>query len=667
MRCLAPLIVLLTMVAVADDATVGLIPIVVTSSRRDTTLDRTPYAVSVLGAETIQLARPTITLDESLVSVPGLLIQNRHNFAQDLRVSVRGFGARAAFGIRGVKLLVDGVPETLPDGQTQVDSLDIGSTKRIEVIRGPTSVLYGNASGGVIALTTESGARPSFLSLRSTFGSYGLAKHHLKTGGETERMSYLFSMSSLKLDGFREHSRTENRRLSGKVVHTFSPDSDLTTLVNFVDSPVSFDPGALTEEQTTEESAQASAQNVSHNAGESVTQGRFAAVYRRRGLKTRLYGLFRDFRQSLPIDRAVDFDRFSGGAGAQYDLHHDPGVLSVGVEVQHQADDRRNFDNPEAAPGEELRLHQDEEVTNLGIFALGEAYIGDNAWLSFGARYDRVRFSVEDLLLSDGDGSGERTLDAVSPAVGVVWSVRPGLRLYGNVSTSFETPTTTELANRPDGAGGFNVDLEPQRATSVEVGLKAASSLFRTDVAIYAIDVEDKLIPFEDAGMPGRTFFRNAGSATHRGIEVSAMGKLTDGFTATLAYTLSDFIFNQFHVDDSVFDGNRIPGVPPHQLHAALTLEQRGVFGGIEALFVDSIDVDDANSQRNAAYTVISARVGTHYRRGGTVIEPFFGVNNLFDTAYNGSVRINAFGGRYYEPAPGITLYGGISVREEFL
>ena len=666
------------------EATVQLPAITVTATRSEMSLDDIPAAVSVVNRAEIQSGRQTIGLDESLNRIPGLFVQNRHNFAQDLRISIRGFGARAAFGVRGVKLLVDGIPETTPDGQSQVDNIDLGATDRIEVIRGTTSSLYGNAAGGVISLITESGPTTPFVEFRPTVGAFGLAKYQLKTGGESGNLNYLLNLSRLKLSGFRDRSDTENLLLNSKVRITLDPASDVTLLLNFVDSPTAMDPGALTREQVEADREQAAARNVSLDAGESVMQGRLGSIYRRRfsdehEISLTLYGLFRDFNQRLPVDRAVDFDRFSAGGGAKYsfqgDLYGLPNRLTAGIDLQHQDDDRRNFDNPEGRPGETLQLHQNEQVTGLGAFLYHELRLPEEVRLTLGLRYDQLDFDVSDFLLTNGDDSGQRTFDAFSPMLGLVLSPSEELNLYVNISTAFETPTTTELANRPTGEGGFNPDLDPQRATNYEIGAKGgfywnklvSAARFRYDLALFSISVRDELIPFEAPNMPGRRFFRNAGFSTHSGLEFGLQAIILEGLTTSLAYTYSDFRFEDFRTEDSVFDDNHIPGIPSHQLHTELSYQHpAGIDGSVELIAVDDFFVDDANTEKNDAYTVVNLRFDYFHQSEEWQLTPFIGVNNLFNRAYNASVRINAFGGRYFEPAPGISVFSGVSIRRPF-
>ena len=672
-------------ISVADGETtekpVQLPPITVTATRSEMPMDGIPAAVGVVDKTAIQYGRQTIGLDESLNRIPGVFVQNRYNFAQDLRISIRGFGARAAFGVRGVRLLVDGIPETTPDGQSQVDNIDLGSTDRIEIIRGATSSLYGNAAGGVVSLITESGPEIPFVEFRSTFGAFDLAKYQLKAGGQSGNLNYLLNLSRMELSGFRKHSRTENFLLNSKVRVTIDSASDLTTVVNFVDAPTAMDPGALTREQIQSNRKDANPRNVSLDAGESVMQGRLGSIYRRRlsdghEITFTLYGLFRDFNQALPFDRAVDFDRFSAGGGVKYSFQETlfglANRLIAGIDLQHQDDDRRNFDNPEGPPGETLQLHQNEEVTSLGTFLYHELQpdllIGTTR-LTLGLRYDRLHFDASDFLLTNGDDSGERTFDAFSPLLGLVFSPLPELNLYGNLSTAFETPTTTELANRPTGEGGLNPDLEPQCATNYEIGLKGILNRFHYDLALFSISVKDELIPFEVETMPGRRFFQNAGSSMHNGLEFGFQGTVFEGLTASVAYTYSDFRFKDFKTEDGTFDDNHIPGIPPHQLHSELSYRHRwGLYGSVEWLLVDEFFVDDANTEeeKNDAYTVVNLRFGYSPSIQGWQIAPFIGLNNLLDRAYNASVRVNAFGGRYFEPAPGASIYGGISIQRQF-
>lgn len=653
-------------------------PVVVTATRSTTPLTNVPAAVSVIDRSDIQLGQPTIGLSESLNHVPGVFAQNSFNYAQNQRISIRGFGTRAAFGVREIKILVDGIPETQPDGQTQLDNIDLGATQRIEVLRGPASSLYGNASGGVISLMTEDGPARPFLETRLLGGSYGLQKYQAKTGGQVGNLNFLFNTSYFSLGGYRDHSRTQNVLFTGKVRYTINPDSDLTMLLSFLDSPFADDPGGLTREQVEQNRRQARDINVQLDAGERVTQGKMGFVYRYQflpghELSVTQYSLFRQFDNKLPIFPSagggiVKFDRFGTGGGVKYvyDTHLTGfrNRLVLGVDTEYQLDNRRRFNNENGSRGA-LRFHQDEDVRSVGPFVYDEFAVRDNLLLSAGLRYDNVRFTVDDRFRSDGDDSGARTFDQVSPMGGILYSPLPALHLYANVSTAFQVPTTTELAN-PSERGGFNPDLEPQKAINYELGARGLLwQRLSYNVALFWIVIDDELVQFE--GETGRTFFRNAGRSERKGTELHFDFPLTDQLLWSFSYTYLDATYDRYVTPGGRFDGNDEPGIPPHQLFTELFYAHpSGLYGALNVLFVDDFFVNDANTERNDAYTVLNLRIGYELQLGRGRVAPFIGLNNLTDEKYNGIVRLNALGGRFFEPAPTFNLYGGLLMAYEF-
>ena len=653
--------------------------IVVQATRLETTLDRAPAAISVIGTDDIQLARQQLGLDESLSRVPGLFMQNRYNFAQDLRVSIRGFGARAAFGIRGVKILVDGIPETLPDGQGAVDSIDIGSARQIEVIRGPSSSLYGNASGGVISVVSEEGPEIPYLSARMSAGAYDFRKVQLKGGGRTDRMDYMLSLSDTSIDGYRVHSESENTQLSGRFNFDLGNDASLLAVVNYTDQPVSNDPGGIDAVQAAADPRSARDANVSFDAGEALEQTRVGFVYNlplgeSNALQARTYHVSRDFSNKLPFTGggAVEIDRGFTSGGVSYThsgmLGSYPNRLIVGFDFDDQDDDRRRFDNQLGVVGP-LTFDQNERVRARGLFLQNALTLSDAIELSFGLRFDEVEFDVTDRFLADGDDSGSRTLDNVNPMIGIVADITPELSVYGTIATAFETPTTTEFAD-PSGAGGFNLSLEPQEATSLELGVRGSlGARSRFEAALFSIDVEDELIPFETNG---REFFANAGQSGRTGIEFSLSSDPIENVSLLFSYTYSDFEFDRFVDNDGTdFSGNRIPGSPEHLLFGEVTYNHpRGWFAALDFLYVDDQFADNGNSAVNPSYRVSNLRLGLETSIGEFAAFPFIGINNLFDETYNANLRINAFGPpgleRYFEPGPERNVYAGIELRYDF-
>ena len=651
-----------------DDAPVE--PVIVTAPRVAIPITKVPAALSVVDQNDVQLGQPTIGLDESIVRIPGIFPQNRFNFAQDLRLSIRGFGARAAFGIRGIRILIDGIPETLPDGQSQVDSIDLGSAQSIEVMRGPASALYGNAAGGVISIQTEDGPPRPFVEARTTHGEFGLWKMQLKSGGQVGPLNYLANVSRLELGGYRDQSRTESVIFNSKIRLDIDASSDLTAVINVLDSPRADDPGGLTAEEVDADRRQAGPNNLRFDTGEEVSQQRLGLIYRREfaalhDLQVTGFFTARQFRNSIPFT-VVEFDRYFIGGGVQYGYRGAvfglSSRLTVGVDVQYQADRRKNFNNVAGEPGEELSLNQDETVTSVGPYIQEELSILDNLTLVFGGRYDNVRFQVDDFFTSDGDDdSGSRTFDQLTGRFGLLYSPIPAVNLYVNISQSFETPTTTELVNRRDASGGLNPDVDPQKAINYEIGAKGqAFGRLAYELALFYISIRDELIPsIED----GRTFFDNAGKSRRYGVEFGLAMEVIAGLRTSVAYTYLDAAFRDFAIGNDDFEGNNVPGLPKHQVHGEVFYRHPwGFYSGIDVLYVSDFFVDNANTVKNEAYTVANLRLGYDHTFGHWQLAPSFGIQNLFDEKYNANVRINDANNRFFEPAPTFNVYGGLTV-----
>jgi iron complex outermembrane receptor protein len=653
--------------------------IVVRATRIERSLEDVPAAVSVIDQSTIQVARQQLALDEALGRVPGLFMQNRYNFAQDLRLSIRGFGARAQFGIRGIKVLVDGIPETLPDGQGSVDSIDLGATSQIEVIRGPSSTLYGNASGGVISVVSESGSEQPFAELRVAGGRYDFQKVQLKAGGSGERVDYFVSLSDSDYEGFRQNNRAESRQLTGRFGFDLGGERELLTVVNFTDQPTSDDPGGITAAQAAADPRSAFPANVAFHAGEVLEQTRLGFVYsmplgENHSISARNYYAWRDFGNQLPVLAAgnVDLDRTFMGGGFSYSYDgfwlDRPNRLIVGIDFDDQDDDRRRYDNLQGVQGP-LTFDQNEHVTSQGIFVQNELSISERLQLTMGLRFDQVEFEVSDRFLTDGfDDSGSKQFDDTSPMVGLVVDLTPNLNFYTTYSSAFETPTTTEF-NKPDGTGGFNLGLDPQVARNFEVGLRGTlRERHRYDLALFTIDVDDELIPFEV--VPGRNAFENAGTSTRDGLELSFILNPTDRWQATLSYTYSDFTFDQFvDLDNPAndFSGNVIPGTAENVLFGEINYSHpAGWFAAADVLYVDEQFGNNANTVLIADYTLANLRFGWDLDLGDFSLSPFIGVNNVADEDYTANVRLNAFGGRYFEPGPGRNGYAGVSLNYQF-
>lgn len=631
-----------------------------------------PVATAKLDGTSIQRTNLQLTLAESLGHVPGVFVLNADNYAQDTRLAIRGFGARSGFGIRGIRLYVDGLPLTTPDGQGEVDSIDLGSTEQIEVLRGVASVLYGAAAGGVLHMQSEEGQGPGFIESRLMAGQSGLKQMQVKLGEGVGDARSLVSLAYVDRSGFRGHSGNRNFRLNGNVIITPAEHHRLKFLFNYIDYPLQNDPGGLTLAEALADPRQARARNVLFDAGESVRQDRVGLVYQLKAtdsshIDLSLFHTQRQFANRLPFESGgqVGYDRaFQGGA---FRLHRagDWFRIQAGLEVNEQVDDRLNFDNVFGQRGA-LALNQAERVRATGLFAFADICPGGPLTFHAGSRYDRVGFSVKDAFLADGDDSDSLDFSAHSPFLGMQWNLNSDWHLYLNRSTSFETPTTTEFSN-PNG-GGFNTDLDPQTATSWEFGFRHsfASPLGKGLLALSAFRIRevDALVPYSLEDFPGRDFFRNAGQTERRGIELHGSMEIIRHWNLSFDFTLSDFKYRAFEVNGVHLQDNHLPGIPKRFAGISLDYENHdGLFFSLSSRFIGSLFADDANQVTTDAYVLTDFKIGKTFAFRNTTVEPFISVSNAFDQRHFGNIRINASFGRYYEPGPGRLVFVGVRLR----
>ncbi|MHB0774445.1 TonB-dependent receptor family protein [Halomonas sp. WWR20] len=657
-----------------QDTAETLTTVEVSAPRLERELYATPAAVSILDEQAIQRGQQRVRLDESLRMVPGVFLQNRNNFAQGQRIAIRGFGARAPFGVRGITVMVDGIPYTLPDGQAQLDAIDLDSAERIEVIRGPASVLYGNAAGGVISVTTADGrGSETSPTLRVEGGSNGYRKLAVQAGGQQGEWSHHVSLSALNFDGYRDQSQVEKYLLNAKLRRELGSDRALTAIVNLLDNPRSEDPGGLNAGEVAEDRQQAAPNSLALDAGQSVDQQLLGLQYEDLSMGpgevyVRGFVSQRDFEQQLPYvgDSLIDYQRNYYGGSAEY--HHSltlgdmPLRYVTGVDVARQEDDRGRHDVDDTGQTLDEVADETQTATSAGVFLQGDLELTDQVTLSLGGRYDRVALDIDDDFLSDGDNSGERTFREWSGSAGLSYRYLPTHQVYVNTGTAYETPTFSEFAN-PYGGGGFNPNIDPQKAWNREIGLRGnfANGL-DYDVALFSVRVRDELVPYE---INGRTFYRNAGDTNRDGIEMALGWQLTPRWRLDSALTLARYEFDSFAADDEEYDGNRLPGLPEKTWVNQLTwqgLEQR--FATLETEYIGDLYADNANQVDVDSYWLVNLRAGDGWRLGGsdTRLSLYGGVRNLFDEEHFANVRINANYGRYYEPVPGRTFYAGVEV-----
>ena len=654
--------------------TLQLAPVVVISTRIETKETRIPMAMTVLDGSRIKTGQQQLSLFESLGAVPGLFAQNPDNYAQDLRISVRGFGARAAFGIRGIRLVVDGIPESTPDGQADIDNIDPSMMARMEVVRGPSSSLYGNAAGGVINLQTDNAADLPMLEFKAASGSFGYRNLSLKVASKKNKWQYVLGGSFNQSDGYRAHSQMQNTIINAKVRYDFDSLTKISVLINYGNSPTANDPGGLTAQQSTESRQQAHPNNLRFNAGEAVQQGRVGVVFEKK-VRNHLF-FVRGFTTQRAFTNLLAFqaagagsiDRLFGGLSLQYQFSYPKNErfeyqLRAGMDAENQNDTRRRFDNLLGERGK-LTFDQLEQFRNVAFYLTQRLSLGKWGLLA-GLRYDNIKLNATDNFIADGNQSGGRVYQTINPTLGITRQIGQQSSLYANAGTSFETPTMSELSNNPSGLGGFNAELNPQRAINFEVGAKLfLHNKLRIDVALFNIDVSDELVPFQLSGQTGRVFFRNAGQSKRQGIELGVSAFLARGLTFHGSYTYSDFKYKIYQTTTSDFAGNALPGIPRQTAYGELRyFAQNGFYGIAQVRHASDFFANDANTVTANGYQVANLRAGWAInKKHRTHIEPFLGVNNLFGAQYFQNVQTNAAANRFFEPAVGRYWFGGIKI-----
>ena len=631
---------------------------------------RLPFTVAKANYAALQDQQQQLSLAEYLEQFPGVFSLNSNNFAQDLRVAIRGFGARSAFGIRGIKIIVDGIPETTPDGQGQVDNLNLGMIETIEILKGGAAPVYGNASGGVLAITTQENLRNNFVQPALTLGSFGFQNTQIQGGYQASQTLITGYLGQMAQNGFRDHSRFENIGLHLKVKHHINEKEQLTFLVNYAHSPEAQDPGGITAKDVMSNRQQARQQNIDYQAGESVDQLKLGTSWQRSNgpleLQSYLFYTTRDFLGRLPFANGgiVDLDRQYAGMGGslRYNRRGNSShySLRLGIDAAGQQDQRRRFMNQNGAVGA-LTLDQKETYATMGV-----SLLTDWQWrkwtLMGGLRFDQNRLGVTDRFLDDGLNSDQLFLPAWNYSFGVNYQGHPQHRFFVNTASTYETPVLSELSANPDGVGGFNTELLPQQSQTLELGYDWEFFMHRLAVRMFLIDSREELVPYELETNPGRTFYRNAGKSERKGVEFSYQAKWGSHWFYQLNYTYSDFRYREFVTPNGNYSGRQLPGLPRHYAHGQVRyLSAKGLSLRLTALFRGALFADDANmfSENGVSIFHLDAAYPLAFFPKAKLA---VGLRNLTQSRYSDNIRLNAFGQRFFEPAPGRTFYGGVRI-----
>lgn len=681
---MAALVLCVTAPAAAQDAPLKrLDEVVVTANRNEQRRFDAPASIDAVHIDSLRAASPLVNLSELTGAAPGIQVRERQNYAQDLQVSIRGFGARSTFGVRGVRILIDGIPATMPDGQGQAATASLASARRIEILRGPLAQLYGNAAGGVLQVFTADPPLSPVPIIGASIGAGGDGQRQIgaSVGGGSRALGALLDVSRYSTDGYREHSAAERTQINAKLVARPADGTTVTGVVNIFDQPLAQDPLGLTRAQFEQDPRQAVPNAFAFDTRKRVDQRQAGVVLAHRlskqdTLDARLYAGEREVFQSLGFAGSaassaggvVDLDNRYYGAGLSWTrktrLNGLPLQWTAGVEADRLDQTRRGFVN-EAGSAGELRRDELDRADNLDAFGQVDWTFLPQWKAIAGVRASRVRFEIDDrhVTAASPDDSGSVEYRNTSPLLGLVWHASEDFNVYGNLGRGFETPTLVETAYRAD-ATGPNLDLKASKSTQGELGIKLRGDRHTLDVALFHARSRDEIVPFTTQN--GRAIFQNVDKVARRGVEL-AWKTNGERLSTQLAYTLLDARFENSFVNAQGMDiaaGNRLPGAPMHSLFAQVEYRPREPLKvALESHIESKAYVDDVNSDAAPGYAVFNLSAGYEFALGAATMYLYGRLDNLFDKDYAVSVIVNEGNRRFFEPAAGRRLFVGLRGR----
>jgi iron complex outermembrane recepter protein len=687
-RCPIPLIAALLAAPVgAQEVAAELERIVVTPTRTERDPLDVPASVERVGRDQLRDAQWRTNLSEALGTIPGLVVLNRQNYAQDLQISVRGFGARSTFGVRGVRLYVDGIPATMPDGQGQVSHFPLSAAEHVEVLRGPFSALYGNSSGGVIALTTRLAPRPGEAEVAAGAGSYDSWRLGASLAGGAAPYAYIADVSRFSTAGYREHSAATRDLVTLRAAALATPLGALRVTLNVLDMPA-LDPLGLTREQWTSAPRQASPQALQFNTRKTTRQSQLGAHLESASGSWRTSAVTwlgtRDIVQFQAIPVApqlspshpggvIDFARVFGGVDARVQRLFGATLVTLGASIERLNEDRLGYENFAAGKlGVRGALRRDERnvVQSRDAYLQAERSFGAQWRLLAGVRASRVAFEGRDHYLANGDDSGAARFTAVNPTFGLVYRPTADSSVYAAYGRGFETPTLNELAYRADGSAGFNVDLKAARSDNMEIGAKLRwNRRLAANAAIFAVETSDDIVVRSNLG--GRSSFGNAAATRRRGAEFG-LSWHQSRWTLTASLAAIHATFTQpFLVCAAapcsvptapVAAGSRLPGVPSYAAALAATYRADASDLTAEWRLRSRLSVNDRNTDSVPGYGVVNLSLAHPLGPKAARSRAFLRIDNVFNARYIGSVIVNEANGRFFEPAPGRSWLAGIDL-----
>ncbi|QQM80929.1 TonB-dependent receptor [Klebsiella quasipneumoniae] len=688
----ALLLPLIAAAQAADEQTMVVTAAPTTVSELDT-----PAAVSVVNGDEMRQAAPRVNLSESLGAVPGLQVQNRQNYAQDLQLSIRGFGSRSTYGVRGLRIYVDGIPAIMPDGQGQTSNIDIGSVDTIEVLRGPFSALYGNSSGGVINVTSQTGTQPPTVEASSYYGSFGTWHYGMKAtgavgdGSHAGDVDYTVSTNRFTTHGYRDHSGARKNLANARLGVRINDVSKLTLLLNSVDIKAN-DAGGLTADEWRDNPRQ-SPRGDQYNTRKNTRQTQAGLRYERQlsaqdDLSVMMYAGERETTQFQSIPRAPQLKPSHAGGVIDLTRHYQgidtrlthrgellvPVTLTAGLDYENMSERRKGYENfvmVNGAPqyGEQGALRRNERnlMWNVDPYLQTQWQLTDKLSLDAGVRYSSVWFDSNDYYITPGNGddSGDASYHKWLPAGSLKYALTDAWNVYLSAGRGFETPTINELSYRSDNQSGLNFGLKPSTNDTVEIGSKTRIGNGLLTAALFQTDTDNEIVVDSSSG--GRTSYKNAGKTRRQGMELGLDQQFGESWRLKAAWTWLDATYRTNVCGDASCNGNRIPGIARNMGYASFGYQpEQGWYAGSDIRYMSDIMANDENTAKAPSWTVVGLTTGYKWSYGRMDMDLFGRVDNLFDREYVGSVIVNESNGRYYEPAPGRNYGIGLNLAWRF-
>ena len=633
--------------------------VIVKSTKINANTKQIPLSVSIKNFRDEKNYNSQSSFSDFTRNTPGLFTSSSNNFSQDLRISIRGFGARSAFGIRGIKLIVDGIPETTPDGQSQLDNLPLGLVSSVEILRGPNANLYGNSSGGVISINTLTDASEKYYRNSGIFGAYQYQSLQKTRILDWNNSSLIIHYDKRRSNGYRDQSGYKSNILNLKYINELDNNNKIVWQINYTDSPYAYDAGGLKLSDVENDRRQARKNNIDYDTYEKVKHLKTGVSWNHKRNENSFFDSYffyqkRDFFTKLPFNFGgiISLDRDYYGFGTKYTKKYYQEnrnrTLVLGLDYLNQSDDRKRYKNNFGVQGE-MTFDQIEQFKSTGLYMLSQTNYDSGLLVRYGIRYDINNIGI--------DSSSSIILDKLNPSVGLSYKVNSNDNIFFSFGTSFETPTLNELSNNPNGEG-LNEDLKSSSSLNYEIGWRKSVSNLTLEAIAYIISSENEILPYELEQFPGKNFYQNVGSTSRYGLELNSQLSFKGG-RINLSYTLSKNKFEDFIIDSNNLTDNLIPGIPSQMLDLDIIFKlSRGRSLIISNRLIGERYADNANETLISSYNLLNIKYSKEIFSNSEI---FLGVNNVFNQDYFDNIRINAFGKRYYEPAPKRNFYFGIN------